>query len=68
MRELVITRLLQSPLGQLAPPGAPGDIVQVSDGTTSVYLTPAEYDAADEAHLRYLLARERLPSRPPACS
>jgi hypothetical protein len=53
-----VTRLLQNPLGEPAPPGARGDIVRVSDGTASVYLTPAEYDAASEAELRYMLARQ----------
>lgn len=57
MTPLVVTRLLQNPLGQPAPAGHRGDIVRVSDGTVAVYLTPLEFDAADEALLRYLLAR-----------
>lgn len=51
-----VTRLLQNPLGAQAPPGSPGDIVRISDGTTTVYLTPAEFDRSTEADLRYLLA------------
>jgi hypothetical protein len=54
---LVVTRILQNPLGQTAPPGATGDIVRVSDGEGSVYLTPREYDDATDAQLRYLLAQ-----------
>jgi len=57
MTPLVVTRLLQNPLGQPAPVGHRGDIVRVSDGTVAVYLTPLEFEAADEAQLRYLLAR-----------
>ena len=57
MRPLVATRLLQNPLGTPAAPGTRGDMVQVSDGRTTVYLLPHEYDAADERHLRWLLAQ-----------
>jgi hypothetical protein len=57
---LEVTRLLQNPLGQAAPAGTRGDIVRVSDGTVAIYLTPAEFDAADESALRYLLARQAL--------
>ncbi len=57
MTPLVVTRLLQNPLGEPAPAGHRGDLVRVTDGTATVYLTPLEFDAADEAHLRYLLAR-----------
>jgi hypothetical protein len=32
----------------------------VSDGTVAVYLTPAEFDAASESDLRYLLARRAV--------
>ncbi|GAA1289568.1 hypothetical protein GCM10009609_66120 [Pseudonocardia aurantiaca] len=52
-----VQRLLQNPMGAPAPPGARGDFVRVSDGTRTVYLTPAEYERASEAELRYLLAR-----------
>jgi hypothetical protein len=55
-----VTRLLQNPLGQQAPTGARGDIVRVSDGTIAIYLTPAEFDAATEADLRYQLARQAV--------
>jgi len=41
---LTVTRLLQNPLGQPAPPGQPGDIVCVSDGSFKIYMTPAEYE------------------------
>lgn len=57
-RPLEVTRLLQNPLGQLAPDGARGDIVRVSDGISAIYLTPREYDDATEQHLRYRLAAE----------
>jgi hypothetical protein len=60
---LEVTRLLQNPLGQPAPAGARGDIVRVSDGTVAVYLTPAEFDAATEADLRYELARQAVAGR-----
>ncbi|OLT14353.1 hypothetical protein BJF78_02665 [Pseudonocardia sp. CNS-139] len=55
---LQVTRLLQNPLGQPAPEGERGDIVRISDGSVTVYLTPAEYDLATEAELRYLLAQQ----------
>jgi hypothetical protein len=55
---LTVTRLLQNPLGQPAPEGARGDIVRVSDGTRSVYLSPHEYEQATEQQLRYQLAAE----------
>lgn len=57
---LEVTRLLQNPLGQQAPAGARGDIVRVSDGTVAIYLTPAEFDAASKADLRYELARQAV--------
>ena len=56
MNDIEVQRLLSSPLGQAAAPGTPGDIVSVSDGEVAVYLTPAEFDSASEAHLRWLLA------------
>jgi hypothetical protein len=54
---LEVTRLLQNPLGQPAREGDRGDIVRVSDGATTIYLTPREYDNVSERQLRYLLAR-----------
>ena len=57
---LTVTRLLQNPLGQSAPLGEPGDLVCISDGTSKIYLMPAEYDAATEAELRWRLARQPL--------
>lgn len=56
--ELAVTRLLQNPLGQTAPDGARGDIVRVSDGMSTIYLTPQEFEDATEQHLRYRLAAE----------
>jgi hypothetical protein len=58
MSTLVVQRLLQNPMGEPAPPGARGDIVRISDGTATIYLTPAEYDRASERELRYQLARK----------
>ena len=55
-RPLVVTRLLQNPLGGVAPDGARGDIVRVSDGRTTVYLTPAEFDVTGEPEIRAQLA------------
>jgi hypothetical protein len=55
---LEVTRLLQNPLGQPAPEGEPGDIVRVSDGTRTIYLTPREFDETPERQLRYRLAAE----------
>jgi hypothetical protein len=55
---LEVQRLLQNPMGEPAPPGARGDIVRVSDGTATIYLTPAEYELASERDLRYRLARK----------
>jgi len=60
---LQVTRLLQNPLGQVAPDGVKGDIVRVSDGEKTIYLMPAEYSAATEDELQQLLAaapRRRL--------
>ena len=55
---LQVTRLLQNPLGHPAPDGEPGDIVRISDGTRTLYLTPREYEEATEQQLRYRLAAE----------
>ena len=59
MGDLTVVRLLQNPLGQQAPEGERGDLVRVSDGQSSVYLMPWEFDAADERTLRWMLARPR---------
>jgi hypothetical protein len=58
MSALVVERLLQNPLGATAPEGSRGDIVRISDGTATIYLTPAEYDRTPEREIRYLLARK----------
>ena len=52
-----VTRLLQNPLDQPVREGDRGDIVRVSDGATTIYLTPREYDDVSERQLRYLLDR-----------
>lgn len=54
---LQVTRLLQNPLGEPAPAGTRGDIVRVSDGLATIYLTPREFEVITDAQLRYLLAR-----------
>ncbi len=59
--DLAVVRLLQNPLGQEAPAGQRGDFVRVSDGRATLYLLPWEFDAADEARLRWLLAQKRSP-------
>jgi hypothetical protein len=56
--QLEVTRLLQNPLGQPASEGERGDIVRISDGTRTLYLTPQEFDEASEQQLRYRLAAE----------
>jgi hypothetical protein len=60
MSELAVVRLLQNPLGEEAPAGHRGDLVRVSDGYTSLYLFPWEFEAADEARLRWLLAEKAI--------
>jgi hypothetical protein len=62
--QLIVTRLLQNPLGAPAPDGAAGDIVAVSDGLSTVYLSPAEYEETTEADLRYRIAQAASTSRP----
>ena len=57
MSQLTVARLLQNPMGELAPPGERGDIVRVSDGTNTIYMLPAEFEAASEERVRFLLAR-----------
>lgn len=59
MAELEVTRILQNPLGQEAPPGERGDIVRVSDGRSKVYLDPAEYEKATKRELRARLRKAR---------
>jgi ribosomal protein L9 len=54
--KLEVTRLLQNPLGDLAPEGERGDIVRISDGVQKIYLTPHEFDRIPEKRLRELLA------------
>ena len=58
MGELSVVRLLQNPLGQVAPEGERGDLVRVSDGRVSLFLLPSEFETADEKRLRWLLAQE----------
>jgi hypothetical protein len=60
MADLDVVRLLQNPLGQRAPKGERGDLVRVSNGSVSIYLFPWEYDLADEARLRCLLAQRAI--------
>jgi hypothetical protein len=55
--QLMVVRLLQNPMGEPAPPGERGDIVRVSDGTSTIYMLPAEFEAASEDHVRFLLAK-----------
>ena len=64
MTELVVTRLLQNPLGQVAPEGQAGDIVQVSDGVAKLYLDPEEFDDLSDELLRAMLSRVILPRGP----
>ncbi|HTK61020.1 MAG TPA: hypothetical protein VL595_01545 [Pseudonocardia sp.] len=56
MTALEVTRLLQNPLGHVAPPGQRGDIVRVSDGEATIYLDPSEYESESEDSLRAMLA------------
>jgi hypothetical protein len=60
--DLRVTRILQNPLGQLAPDGERGDMVRVSDGARTLYLDPDEFDGLDERALRYLLAQKGTPA------
>lgn len=62
MKDLVVVRLLQNPLGQEAPVGHRGDIVRVSDGRAALYLFPWEFETTDEARLRWLLAQQATPA------
>ena len=61
MAELMVTCLLQNPLGQVAPAGHPGDIIRVSDGTAMIYLEPDEFDDLSEELLREMLSRVMVP-------
>lgn len=65
MTPLTVTRLLQNPFGQPAPAGERGDIVRISDGSATIYLTPREFDDADEPSLRYQLARRAAEAKAP---
>jgi hypothetical protein len=60
MTDLDVVRLSQNPLGQVAPPGERGDLVRVSDATTSQYLFPWEFEATSEDELRWLLAQRAM--------
>lgn len=51
-----VTRLLQNPLGEVAPPGQRGDIVRVRNGWATIYLDPAEFERATEGGLLRMLA------------
>jgi hypothetical protein len=51
-----VTRLLQNPLGAVAPAGQRGDIVRVSNGWATIYLDPAEFERAIEGGLLRMLA------------
>jgi hypothetical protein len=42
MSALPVTWLLRNPRGQVAPEAVEADIVRVSDGITTIYLTPRE--------------------------
>ncbi|WP_433292780.1 hypothetical protein ACQPZQ_05840 [Pseudonocardia sp. CA-142604] len=59
MSQIDVDRLLQNPMGERAPEGADGDIVRVTDGNSTIYLTPAKYEAVNEIYLRWLLAGGR---------
>jgi hypothetical protein len=50
-------------MGQEAAPGERGDFVRISDGETSTYVTVHEFEAADRATLRWLLARDAVRRR-----
>lgn len=56
MAALKVTRLLQNPLGHVAPAGQRGDIVRVSDGAATIYLDPSDFDTESEESLRAMLA------------
>jgi len=43
--------------------GHRGDIVRVPDGRASLYLFPWEFEVADEARLRWLLAQKATPAK-----
>jgi hypothetical protein len=51
-----VTRLLQNPLGQIAPAGQCGDIVRVRNGWATIYLDPAEFARSSEGGLLRMLA------------
>jgi len=57
MRSIEIVRLSLTPLCHPAPSGSPGDVVRLSDGVTTCFLLPDDFDVASEADLRSLLAQ-----------
>lgn len=59
MAELTVVRLLQNPLGAVAPAGVRGDIVRVDDGVASIYLDPSAYEQASQGELWAMLAEAR---------
>ena len=63
MSDLMVVRLLRNPQGEEAPAGHRGDIVRVPDGRASLYLFPWEFEVADEARLRWLLAQKATPAK-----
>lgn len=66
MPKLRVTRLLQNPLGHVAPEGQRGDLVRVTDGRATVYLVPYEFEMATESRLRDMLAAKLVPEPPGA--
>lgn len=66
MSKLKVTRLLQNPLGEVAPEGHRGDLVRITDGRATVYLVPFEFEMATEAQLRDMLAAKLVPEPPRA--
>lgn len=59
MADLTVVRLLQNPLGAIAPAGVRGDIVRVGDGVATIYLDPTAYEKASQGELWALLAEAR---------
>jgi hypothetical protein len=56
--DLHITRLLLNPMGEPAPDGERGDMIRISDGTSTMYMDPADFEASDDRTIRYLLASQ----------
>lgn len=59
MAELTVVRLLQNPLGAVAPPGVRGDIVRIGDGVATIYLDPSVYEQTSQGELWAMLAEAR---------